>query len=350
MANELRHESTACAGGTAMAKTDWEDVDIHRFESQAQGDIMYASSATQLSRLGAGTSGNPLITQGAAANPIWFTGLTFANDGTKTTILGLAGDYTRIGDAGTTGHSLASEDDLLVTGKLEVDGLVFFDNTVRFYVAPRLITDNLEVQWGAAPDFSITYGVWDTNAKAAYFALPHITEDANNVPVAVFGDYNIIGVDLGFFNGVTQPAIAVVDANRDSWFMFGFKDGTSDDEPAIRSNRNIKIQHDGDADDFLLITTLSNVPTLLGVGAYLRIGDAATTQASLAAEDDLMVSGKHEVYGATYLNTGAAGSVYIKEMAAALADIASFGQLWVKNTDPCELWFTDDTGTDTQIV
>ena len=44
------------------------------------------------------------------------------------------------------------------------------------------------------------------------------------------------------------------------------------------------------------------------------------------------------------------GSMFMKEQASALADIAGWGQLWVKNTDPCELWFTDDAGTDTQIV
>ena len=40
----------------------------------------------------------------------------------------------------------------------------------------------------------------------------------------------------------------------------------------------------------------------------------------------------------------------IKERASAPSDSAGFGQLWVKNTDPCELWFTSDTGVDTQIV
>lgn len=39
--------------------------------SQAQGDIIYASSASAWARLGAGTSGQFLKTQGAAANPIW---------------------------------------------------------------------------------------------------------------------------------------------------------------------------------------------------------------------------------------------------------------------------------------
>jgi len=38
--------------------------------------------------------------------------------------------YLRVGDAGTTAHGLASEDDLMVTGKLEVSGDSFFDSDV----------------------------------------------------------------------------------------------------------------------------------------------------------------------------------------------------------------------------
>jgi len=41
--------------------------------SQAQGDVIYASSATAFARLGPGTSGQFLKTQGAAANPVWAT-------------------------------------------------------------------------------------------------------------------------------------------------------------------------------------------------------------------------------------------------------------------------------------
>lgn len=48
----------ATYGGTAQ--TTW-----------TQGDILYASAANTLSKLGAGTSGQFLKTQGAAANPIW---------------------------------------------------------------------------------------------------------------------------------------------------------------------------------------------------------------------------------------------------------------------------------------
>jgi len=44
------------------------------------------------------------------------------------------------------------------------------------------------------------------------------------------------------------------------------------------------------------------------------------------------------------------GSIKMKELAAAVSDTAAYGQLWVKNTAPCQLWFTDDAGTDTQLV
>lgn len=65
-------------------------------------------------------------------------GLNFTNDGTKTTILGIAGDYLRIGDAATTyPHailgSLDSEDDLMVTGQLEIRSDVKSSSHINLY-------------------------------------------------------------------------------------------------------------------------------------------------------------------------------------------------------------------------
>ena len=58
-------------------------------------------------------------------------GLVFSNDTTKTTILGIAGDYLRIGDAAATSQTLDTNDDLMVTGELEVDGAAFFDGGIH---------------------------------------------------------------------------------------------------------------------------------------------------------------------------------------------------------------------------
>jgi hypothetical protein len=43
------------------------------------------------------------------------------------------------------------------------------------------------------------------------------------------------------------------------------------------------------------------------------------------------------------------GSISLVDQAAAAADTAGYGQIWVKNTTPDELWFTDDAGTDGQL-
>ena len=44
------------------------------------------------------------------------------------------------------------------------------------------------------------------------------------------------------------------------------------------------------------------------------------------------------------------GSVKVKEKANAIADTAAYGQLWVKNTTPNQLYFTNDAGNDVQIT
>lgn len=44
------------------------------------------------------------------------------------------------------------------------------------------------------------------------------------------------------------------------------------------------------------------------------------------------------------------GVAYITERAAAALDVTTAGQIWVKNTDPNELWYTDGDGTDNQVA
>jgi hypothetical protein len=44
-----------------------------------------------------------------------------------------------------------------------------------------------------------------------------------------------------------------------------------------------------------------------------------------------------------------AGSISLSDQAAAAADTAGFGQIWVSNATPDELWWTDDAGADLQL-
>ena len=67
MANEFKHGSV----GTSLTQSEWEGVGTHVLDSQATGDIIYASSATQLSRLAKGTDGQVLTL--ASGIPSWAT-------------------------------------------------------------------------------------------------------------------------------------------------------------------------------------------------------------------------------------------------------------------------------------
>ena len=86
MANELRHMATADSKN--LYSTDWADADIHRFNSQATGDILYASSPTQLARLGVGSNNDVLrLTSGI---PAWTSEIaTLINDNKILALLGL---------------------------------------------------------------------------------------------------------------------------------------------------------------------------------------------------------------------------------------------------------------------
>jgi hypothetical protein len=65
----------------------------------------------------------------------------------------------------------------------------------------------------------------------------------------------------------------------------------------LRYSGAITLKPSGDLDDYFTFATISDIPTIYGTGAYLRIGDAYTTTCGLNAEDDLFVTGDFE---ATY--------------------------------------------------
>lgn len=65
MANELKHKDI----GTQLTKAEFEDVTLHQLDSQATGDLIKATSATQLSRLPVGANDKVLTV--VAGVPAW---------------------------------------------------------------------------------------------------------------------------------------------------------------------------------------------------------------------------------------------------------------------------------------
>jgi len=148
------------------------------------------------------------------------------------------GAYVRIGDAGATSHSLDSEDDLLVSGELEVDGASYFDDDVH-------LPDSKYIYLGSDDDTAIRH------------------DDINMIVSNSKGNMYFTNTD---------------------------------------ASGEIYLRPNSDQTHYFYLRTISGVPSIYGQGAYLRIGDAAATSHSLDSEDDLMVSGELEVDGTAYFD------------------------------------------------
>lgn len=85
-------------------------------------------------------------------------------------------------------------------------------------------------------------------------------------------------------------------------------------------------------------------------GYELVLDSDSDTSITVDTDDqiDFKIGGSDLVVMSATKNT-VENPFFIKEMASALSDVASYGQLWVKNAAPNQLWFTDDTGVDTHL-
>jgi len=142
-----------------------------------------------------------LVRRGATPATIGATGrlYTFAGDADTTELwyLDAAGNAVQITDAGA------------------LDGAgVHWD-------------DDEAATWGntpAAPNVQLLWETADANANELLLVLP--TGGAVDVPVFVIGDESALNVDLGFFNGETAPAVAVLNATQASYLSMSH-DGTN---------------------------------------------------------------------------------------------------------------------------
>ena len=80
-----------------------------------------------------------------------------------------------------------------------------------------------------------------------------------------------------------------------------------------------------------------------GAALYFYTTDGNASQTNVLKLD----SNKKATFAGNILGEG---SLSLKEKAAAIADTAAYGQLWVKNEAPCELYFTTDAGDDIQLT
>ena len=105
MANEFKHKTV----GSELTQTEYEAVGGHVLDSQATGDIIYASSATQLTRLPRG-SANDVLTMGGSNIPAWDSTWTPAGH-----LIPAADDTYDLGSASAAWQDLFLEGDITLT-------------------------------------------------------------------------------------------------------------------------------------------------------------------------------------------------------------------------------------------
>ena len=174
MADEFKHLSA----GTSLTQGEYEAVGGHVFACQAAGDILYASSSSQLSRVGKGTNGE--ILQQACCKPDWtntpsLNALTVDDvniDGKVVTLTGSACDTIVMTAAANGAFSLVTTDTAAAAANITItaDGTVEIDSTgtLTLDASTDIVLDadgdNITFKAGSGDstglDFSNSSGTW----------------------------------------------------------------------------------------------------------------------------------------------------------------------------------------------
>ena len=93
------------------------------------------------------------------------------------------------------------------------------------------------------------------------------------------------------------------------------------------------------------VTPASRKATMTQVLAFINANISALSNIVEDTTPDLGGT----LTGSGFDQTGM-GTISMTEQAAANADVAGDGQMWVKTATPNQLWFTDDAGTDYQLA
>jgi len=105
-----------------------------------------------------------------------------------------------------------------------------------------------------------------------------------------------------------------------------------------------------DGDDLGSIVWRGSDGTDFGSGAMINVAvDGTPGNNDMPGAMTFHTSADGSQSPAERMRLSSGGGMYLTEIADADTDIAGKGQVWVHDTTPNELWFTDDAGTDTQI-
>ena len=346
MANEFKHASV----GTELTQAEYESTTSHVLDSQAAGDIIYASSTTQLSRLGIGTAGKILQVNSGASAPEWtatVTGVTSVlntslvigrdsdNDidfATDNTILFRASGADQIKLIDGALAPVADNDVDLGTSSLEFKD-AFFDGTVTSdaFAGPLTgdVTGNADTATTLATARAINGVNFDGSAAITITAAGSTLSDT--VPVSKGGTNATSLADKAVLitqdSGTDTVSAAAMSSNGQ--LLIG---GTSG--PAVgtlTAGSNVTITN---ADGEITIAAASSSGDITGV---TLTGDDSNTASDTAGSADFTIAGGSglttSVSGTTVTVAGDNASTSAKGVAQFSSDnfAASSGTITIKD-------------------
>lgn len=179
-------------GNSVDARLEWETADA---------SAHYLNIVT-------GASRNIVISQNA--------NIDWGHAGQTNSTLWIHGDSADLNDWLALLHTGTNATIDWGSGSLQLSGATSVDMT----------RDGVPFRIGANQDAQLAWNASDANANAFVLALP--AGDATNVPVFTIGDTggtSILSADLGFFNGITDPTLALVSADNSRYFR-AYQNGT----------------------------------------------------------------------------------------------------------------------------
>ena len=212
-------------------------------------------------------------------------------------------------------------------------------------------------------------------------ALEIDANDADQAALTIDGEQTTVAVMRIDADALTTNSAAVFDDNSADTSTRASVQIVQDNAAAIAATA-LKIQSDGGVTGMTLDKNFTDVNAATVTGLHVdfdRTADSGTENfTDIGIDLDVTASGEGVTIstgldidvvgsiGGTSTATGldvtvgsadvnyaakfSGGGIMIKEQADADTDIAAYGQLWVNTATPNQLYFTDDTGTDTQLT
>ena len=308
MANEFKH----LAVGTELTQSEYESVGGHVLDSQAVGDIIYASSTSQLSRLGIGSTGAVLTVTGGI--PAWDTTWTPTGH-----LIPASDDTYDLGSASAAWQDLFLEGDITLTDAGTISttagSLSLTPASGSAIVLDGTISIDAGVVTGATSITSTAFvgditGDVTGNADTATLATT-VTATANNstdetvYPTFVDGATSAQGIETD--TGLTyNPSSGVLTSTSFTGALTGNVTGNvSGTAATVTSGTQASI------------TTLANVTTVgaLDAGSIstnfgaINNGSSAITTTGLVSAGSLTVTGTTTLNGNLILGDAAADTL-----------------------------------------